>query len=73
MLLIKNALKPFAKSVLISLWLTAAASTTQKKISGSSITIYADNPKWINYWYHENSQIVSNCQIEKSVLFFFLS
>ena len=49
----KNILKPLAKSVLILLGLTAAASATDaaihKKIFGSGLT------KWRNEWYHKNS------------------
>ena len=53
MTLLKDVLKPLAKSVLILLGLRAAASATDadihKKIFGSGET------KWRNEWYHKNS------------------
>ena len=54
--LIRNVLKPLAKSVLTSLGLTAAAETTDAAIHKKCLDhVYKINDlKWRNEWYHEN-------------------
>ena len=56
--LIKNLLKPLAKSFLIALWLRVAGlaidAAIQRELFGSSMTII-NNFKWRNGWYYENS------------------
>ena len=56
--LIKNVIKPLAKSALIPLGLTAAASAADagihKKILGSGTTTLITRMKWRNEWYNEN-------------------
>ena len=55
--LIGNVLKPLAKSVLIPLGLTAAASATDaaihKKMFGSGCPSDTNNFEWRNEWYRE--------------------
>ena len=53
--LMKKVLKAFAKSVLIVLRLTKAASATESTIQ-KKVWVrydYTDNLKWRNEWYHE--------------------
>ena len=56
--LMKNVLKPLAKSVLLPLGLTAAASATNAAIQKQIFWIGYDNcynPNWRNEWYYENN------------------
>ena len=56
--LMKNVLKPLAKSVLLPLGLTAAASATNAAIQKQIFWIGYENgynPNWRNEWYYENN------------------
>ena len=58
LLLIGNVLKPLAKSVLIPLELTAAASATDAAIHKKNVCIRCyniNNFELINGWYYKNS------------------
>ena len=49
----KNVLKPFAKSLVMPLGLTAAKRKKEKEFF-SVRHDYNDNVKWRNEWYYEN-------------------